>query len=91
VGHGSDSHEVEASAARNRVLAFIDEGHLPVGRGYCGNLLERQGRELEIFNPAGLVRRRVNEKETWRTLMVADAGLYNAHPVCSALCRLINR
>jgi hypothetical protein len=68
VGHGSDSDEVEVSAAWNSVLAFIYEGHLPVGRSYCRNLLERQGRELEIFDPAKLVRRSVNEKEPWGTL-----------------------
>jgi hypothetical protein len=77
------------TAAWNRVLAFIDEGHLPMGGGYCGNLLERQGRELEISDPAELMRRRVNEKEPWRALM-ADAGLNGAHPACSALYRLIN-
>jgi len=74
VGHGRDSDEVETSAAGNRVLGFIDEDHLPVGWGHCGNLLERQGRELEIFYPARLVRRRVNEKEPRGTLMVTDGG-----------------
>ena len=74
VRHGSDSDEVELSAGWDRILAFIDEGHLPVGRSHCGNLLERQGRELEIFDPAELMRRRVNEKEPGRYLLLVLGG-----------------
>ncbi len=63
VRHGGDPDQVEVRPERDPVMELIDKGDLPRRRGYCGNLLEGVGRELEMAYPAELVGCRVNEKE----------------------------
>jgi hypothetical protein len=87
MGHGGYSDEVKVPATGDRILTLVNKGHLPVWRSDCGNLLERQGRELEISYPAELVRRRIDEQKSGRSLTMAAEGLNDAHPACSILCR----